>query len=58
VTRPPRKSAGDSEREVRVSGYPVRYQVAGEGLPVVLVHGLSGSSGWWRRNAPTLDMSP
>lgn len=28
--------------------------MAGEGEPVVLMHGLSGSSGWWRRNAPVL----
>lgn len=30
------------------------YQVAGEGKPVILVHGLSGSSLWWRRNVPAL----
>jgi hypothetical protein len=34
-----------SLREVRVGGYPVRYEVAGEGgEPVVLVHGRSGST--------------
>lgn len=43
-----------SEREVRVEGYPVRYSVAGEGDPVVLVHGLSGSTRWWSRNVPAL----
>lgn len=30
------------------------YQVAGEGEPVILVHGLSGSSLWWQRNVPAL----
>src|SRR3954451_20551321 len=28
----------------------VRYQVQGEGDPLVLVHGLAGSSAWWVRN--------
>jgi hypothetical protein len=42
-----------SLREIRVGGYPVRYEVAGEGEePVVLVHGLSGSTRWWARNPP------
>lgn len=38
----------------RVEGWPVRYQAAGEGEPVVLVHGLSGSTLWWSRNVPAL----
>jgi pimeloyl-ACP methyl ester carboxylesterase len=42
-----------SLREIRVGGYPVRYEVAGEGgEPIVLVHGLSGSTRWWARNLP------
>lgn len=28
------------------------YQEYGSGPPLVLVHGLSGSGGWWRRNVP------
>ncbi len=43
-----------SRREVRVRGYPARYEVAGEGEPVVLVHGLSGSTRWWSRNVGAL----
>ena len=43
-----------SWREVIVSGRPVRYEVGGEGDPVVLVHGLSGSTRWWDRNVPDL----
>jgi pimeloyl-ACP methyl ester carboxylesterase len=55
VTRPPRASAGIFEREVRVEGCPIRYEVAGEeGEPVVLVHGLSGSTRWWARNVSAL----
>ncbi len=43
-----------SRREVRVGGSPARYEVAGEGEPVVLVHGLSGSTRWWSRNVGAL----
>ncbi len=39
---------------VQVGEYRVRYQTVGEGEPVVLVHGLSGSTLWWRRNVPEL----
>ena len=42
------------ERTARVDGMPVRYRVTGEGEPVVLVHGLSGSSRWWARNVAAL----
>ncbi|CAM3721445.1 alpha/beta fold hydrolase [Deinococcus frigens] len=28
----------------------MHYRVTGEGSPIVLVHGLSGSGRWWRRN--------
>jgi pimeloyl-ACP methyl ester carboxylesterase len=37
-----------------VGGYSVRYEMAGEGEPAVLVHGLSGSTRWWSRNVPVL----
>ena len=40
--------------EARVEGWPVRYQAAGEGEPVVFVHGLSGSTLWWARNVPAV----
>ena len=41
-------------RDVEVRGLTVRYQVVGAGEPVLLVHGLSGSSRWWVRNIPAL----
>src|SRR5947209_8698420 len=41
-------------REVQVGPNVVYYQVVGEGEPLVLVHGLSGSLRWWRRNVPAL----
>ena len=50
----PGLGTGGSWREVIVSGRPVRYEVGGEGDPVVLVHGLSGSTRWWDRNVPDL----
>ena len=37
-----------------MGGYSVRYEIAGRGEPVVLVHGLSGSTRWWSRNIPAL----
>jgi pimeloyl-ACP methyl ester carboxylesterase len=41
-------------RHLNVRGAHVHYQVGGAGDPVVLIHGLSGSGRWWRRNAPVL----
>jgi pimeloyl-ACP methyl ester carboxylesterase len=43
-----------SRREVSVAGHPTIYHVAGSGEPVILIHGLSGSGRWWRRNLPAL----
>ena len=43
-----------ARRVAHVAGANVHYQVAGQGEPVVLVHGLSGSSHWWIRNFPAL----
>ena len=39
---------------VSVGGAQVHYRVGGAGPAVVLVHGLSGSGRWWRRNASVL----
>ncbi|QLG10743.1 alpha/beta hydrolase [Deinococcus sp. D7000] len=46
----PAVSSGVYER----SGVRMHYRVLGEGPPMVLVHGLSGSSRWWRRNLRAL----
>src|SRR2546430_13237509 len=35
-------------RELAVDGTAIMYRVAGQGEPVVLVHGLSGSWRWWQ----------
>jgi pimeloyl-ACP methyl ester carboxylesterase len=43
-------------REERVSVSPFTFwtRSSGNGTPVVLVHGLSGSASWWRRNVEAL----
>lgn len=40
--------------EVTVRGRRIPYQVVGSGDPVVLVHGLAGSTRWWQRNVAAL----
>lgn len=39
---------------VQVGGKKIHYQAAGSGEPVVLVHGLCGSTLWWTRNVAAL----
>jgi 2-hydroxy-6-oxonona-2,4-dienedioate hydrolase len=41
-------------RRVRVGGERIRYREAGEGVPVVLVHGLAMASDYWARTGPSL----
>ena len=41
-------------RTVVVRGQRVAYEVAGAGEPIILVHGLGGSTRWWARNASPL----
>jgi len=41
-------------QRLRIGEIPISYQVVGSGKPVVLVHGLSGSSRWWARNVGAL----
>lgn len=38
----------------RVGSYRLLTRETGSGQPLVLIHGLSGSSRWWRRNIPAL----
>jgi pimeloyl-ACP methyl ester carboxylesterase len=42
------------QHEVNIDGRRHIYYVEGSGPPVVLIHGLSGSSRWWWRNIPEL----
>ncbi len=41
-------------RFIKVGTSLVRYRVEGSGEPLVLIHGLGGSIGWWVRNAGVL----
>ena len=43
-----------NRREIQVGQVTVNYQMIGEGEPLILIHGLSGSSRWWIRNIPAL----
>ena len=43
-----------SYHTVQVGTYRVSYQVLGEGPPLILVHGLSGSMRWWVHNIQAL----
>jgi pimeloyl-ACP methyl ester carboxylesterase len=54
VPSQPAPSVRFERRRLDVGGARVHYRVGGAGPPVVLVHGLSGSGRWWRRNAGAL----
>lgn len=41
-------------RRARVGPVEIFYEVAGRGMPLVLIHGLSGSGRWWSRNIQAL----
>ena len=42
-------------RYLQIGDASIHYQVAGSGAPLVLLHGLSGSTRWWARNVPSLE---
>lgn len=44
----------EARREIEVNGERQIYFVDGQGPPVVLIHGLSGSSTWWLQNVTEL----
>ncbi len=42
------------QETMQIGSARIFYQVSGTGRPVVLVHGLSGSSRWWQKNIEAL----
>jgi pimeloyl-ACP methyl ester carboxylesterase len=51
---PPSSSQTIIRRRAQIGQATIVYQVTGSGPPIVLVHGLSGSSRWWARNIQPL----
>ncbi|MGA7614174.1 MAG: alpha/beta fold hydrolase [Thermoanaerobaculia bacterium] len=49
-----RSAEGSTTREIEIPPFRFWETRSGEGTPVVLIHGLAGSSGWWRHNVPAL----
>lgn len=43
-----------ARKTILVDGLPVHYEVAGEGEPLIFIHGLSESTRVWYRNVPIL----
>jgi pimeloyl-ACP methyl ester carboxylesterase len=50
----PKEPPAVERRRVRCGRASIYYEVTGSGDPLVLVHGLSGSGRWWRRNLAAL----
>ncbi|HLH73505.1 MAG TPA: alpha/beta fold hydrolase, partial [Chloroflexota bacterium] len=42
------------QQEVWVNGQPIVYEASGSPEPLVLLHGLAGSSRWWSGSVPAL----
>lgn len=42
------------QRRLQVGGTTVRYEIAGTGKPIILVHGLAASTRWWAKNIDVL----
>lgn len=42
------------QQRLQVGSTTVRYEIAGAGKPIILVHGLAGSTRWWAQNINAL----
>lgn len=49
-----RKRPDLEKRRVQIGTVPIYYEVTGQGDPLILVHGLSGSTRWWAKNIQPL----
>lgn len=45
------------EHTFRTGKHKIVYETVGEGPPLLLIHGLSGSGRWWKNNLPILSQS-
>jgi pimeloyl-ACP methyl ester carboxylesterase len=50
AVRIPYNAVAIAHRRIRIESATLSYQVAGAGPPLILLHGLAGSSRWWQRN--------
>ncbi|MCX6048149.1 MAG: alpha/beta fold hydrolase [Chloroflexi bacterium] len=49
-----RNQVKTEQRRLQVGSTTVRYEIAGAGKPIILVHGLAGSTRWWTQNIDVL----
>jgi pimeloyl-ACP methyl ester carboxylesterase len=49
-----RRESITEKHHIQVGRAWIHYQTAGSGPPLILVHGLAGSTRWWNRNIPQL----
>lgn len=47
-----RGKVGRQRRYVRIGSATIYAEISGAGKPLILIHGLGGSSRWWARNVP------
>jgi pimeloyl-ACP methyl ester carboxylesterase len=46
--------AQNERRYVQVGSVTIYAEISGAGIPLILIHGLGGSTRWWSRNVPVL----
>lgn len=49
-----KKSVEIIKHTITINGQTIKYRTAGDGDPLFFIHGLSGSSHWWKYNIPEL----
>lgn len=49
-----RRKVGRERRYVRIGSATIYAEISGAGNPLILIHGLGGSTRWWARNVPAL----
>jgi pimeloyl-ACP methyl ester carboxylesterase len=49
-----KKKVTITKHSITIQGQTVHYRTCGSGEPLIFIHGLSGSSQWWKYNIPEL----